>query len=219
MVAGSELKERAVLERLKDRYQRDGYSFYLYPSKDFLPSFLQGYRPDAVALKDNGGVIIEIKSQAGPQKELRLSELARLFAGRQDWRLEIVSAGEPQEQTFEAYSRNRIERELLTVEELARGGHLRAALVIAWGVLEAATRALRTRMNQEKLMPIGPNEVSELLAREGIIDQNTAQTLRRLGQLRNAIVHGNFEPKITEAEVDPLVATTRQLLDELQPAA
>ena len=44
-------RERLVLERLRETYEREGYEFFLQPSGDILPPFLRGFRPDAIALK------------------------------------------------------------------------------------------------------------------------------------------------------------------------
>jgi uncharacterized protein YutE (UPF0331/DUF86 family) len=219
MATYGERQERAVLERLRDRYEREGYSFYLYPPSDFLPSFLEGYRPDALALKEGSGVVIEVKSRASSPKDLRLSELARRFSGRDNWRLEIVNTeAYPDEPSIEPPSRAQIESELHGVEILTRQGQFRAAFVIAWSVLEAVVRALRREAQENVTRPLEANQISEMLARNGFIDQNSAQALRRLGRMRNAIVHGSLEQDVTQTEVASLMAITRGVLGQLEPA-
>jgi hypothetical protein len=45
-------REAAALHFMLTRLQEEGYSVFAQPSHAMLPTFLRGYRPDAIALKD-----------------------------------------------------------------------------------------------------------------------------------------------------------------------
>src|SRR5688572_10891025 len=106
-----ETQERLVLDRLREQFESDGYEFVVHPVS--LPSFLGDYRPDAIALKGNGGVVIEVKSRRHSGADKRLSELTRLFVDQADWRFDVVYSDAPTlVPQINAYPRGRTEEEL-----------------------------------------------------------------------------------------------------------
>jgi REase_AHJR-like len=217
MVISAEGTERTVLERLRETYEREGYGFYPYPPSELLPSFLGQYRPDAVALKGNGGVVIEIKARRGAQSDVRLSEVARLFKDNKDWRFSIVNVEDfPPEPDIEIFPAESMETELARVEQLAQQGQLRAAFVLAWGTLEATARALLAGYVGDKTRPMTPAELSEMLARYGLIDNDSATELRNLSMFRNAVVHGDLGLQVDQRSIASLKRVIRSLLKRLR---
>lgn len=215
MVVSAEAREELVLRRLRDRYERAGYSFHAHPPRELLPSFLDKYRPDAIALKDDGGVVVEIR-MPHTQSEVRLSEIARLFADQRNWRFEIVSLDEVGEiQDIQSSSRSLIEDELTRVEQLAEQGHHRAAFATGWATLEAAARTLLAGADEGRLILRYPTQIAETLARYGFIDQQTAKVLAGLVQVRNSVVHGNLAYKIDGQAVSSLIRITRGLVSQI----
>jgi len=83
--------EEEILALLRDRYLADGFQFIARPSRDLTPGFLGDYLPDAIALKGDGGVVIEIK--AGRDRRSRdMRDVAGRFALHPEWRFELVLA-------------------------------------------------------------------------------------------------------------------------------
>jgi uncharacterized protein YutE (UPF0331/DUF86 family) len=217
MVISAEGAERTVLERLRERYEREGYRFYPHPPNELLPPFLEQYRPDAVALKGDGGVVIEVKAHRGVRSDVRLSEVARLFRENKNWRFSIVNVEDfPPEPDIEIFPAESIETELARVEQLAQEGQLRAAFVLAWGTLEAAARALLSEYLEDKTRPMSPVELSEMLARYGLIDNDSAAGLRNLSSFRNAVVHGDLGLQVDQRSIASLNDITRSLLKQLR---
>jgi uncharacterized protein YutE (UPF0331/DUF86 family) len=217
MPIDAEARERIVLERLRDRYERKGYSFHLYPPRDFLPAFLGTYKPDAMSMKEKEGVIIEVKTRARRKEEdTKLSEIANRFKGQEGWTFQIVNIEDFPEQIIGVYRPDEIENELGKVERLAGEGQLRAAFILGWAALEAASRVLLSAKSENRSRPMLSDEVAEMLVRYGLTDQNSGRTLRELSRLRNAVVHGDLGQEVDENAITSLNQITRGLLDQLE---
>jgi uncharacterized protein YutE (UPF0331/DUF86 family) len=215
-VLTSESRERLVLDRLRDRYEREGYSFYTYPPRDLLPKFLGNYRPDAIALRNDDRIAIEIKDRASGQSQTRLAEIAQLFQGQQEWHFRVFSIDDfGRDPNIGIYGVDEIEKALLEVEHLAGAGQLRAAFVLAWAALEAATRAALAGEPHAKMRPISSDQIGEMLAGNGLIEQGAAKILRDLSRVRNALVHGDLGIEVDDHSIDALTTISRSLLGQL----
>jgi hypothetical protein len=53
-------REVDVLESILPRYEAEGFEVFVHPSPSILPPFMQSYRPDAIALKPDKKVAIEV---------------------------------------------------------------------------------------------------------------------------------------------------------------
>src|SRR3984957_10111918 len=84
--------EAAALHFMLTRLQEEGYSVFAQPSHAMLPTFLRGYRPDAIALKDGKNVAIEVVQSGGEEKKDRLVRLRELLADHHDWELRVFHA-------------------------------------------------------------------------------------------------------------------------------
>ena len=63
-VFGSSAAE--VIESLLPRYEAEGFDVYVNPSPSILPPFMQTYRPDAIALKKDKKIAIEVVGSSAP---------------------------------------------------------------------------------------------------------------------------------------------------------
>jgi uncharacterized protein YutE (UPF0331/DUF86 family) len=217
MVLTSEPRERLVLQRLRDRYEREGYSFYAYPPGDLLPHFLGNYRPDAIALKDNEKIAIEIKGRTTEQSRMRLSEIARIFQGQKYWHFLVFNIEDfDRDPNIRVYGVDEIEDALREVDHLAESGQVRAAFVLGWAALEAAVRALLAGDPADKMRPISSDQISELLAGTGLVEQNAARMLRELSRVRNALVHGDLGVEVDQPSIQSLEDIIRSLVDKLR---
>jgi uncharacterized protein YutE (UPF0331/DUF86 family) len=214
MPISSESREHAILERLRDQYEHQGYSFYTHPSRELLPTFLGQYRPDAVALKGDEGIIIEIKGRAN-KTELRLSEITRLFAGQTKWRFSIVNVDDfPGEELIRLYSPDRIEKALQEAQQLSQTGHTRAAFVLAWAAWEAAGRILLAPDTEPGVSPLSPTQMTQMLTQDSFLDEASARRLWNLARIRSAVVHGDLDKEVDQEAVTFLIAIARHLLEQ-----
>ena len=203
MVASSAIRERDFLQTLVPGYEAEGFSVFLHPAREMLPPFMRGYQPDAIAVKDDKKIAIEIKRDATRRAAGR-EELQRIFSEHPEWELRIYYIpGRAEEEDIQTPDLAEIDAALAEVDQLKRAGHLRAALIMAWAALEAAGRAL---LPQDLARPQPANKLIEVLASEGVVTPAEADSLRKAISLRNAATHGHFAVPITEQEVEQVVA-------------
>jgi hypothetical protein len=206
MTISSAMREREFLQILASGYEAEGFSVFLHPVREMLPPFMHGYRPDAIAIRNSTKIAIEIKGRATGHST-RTEQLENIFSKHPDWELRIYYIPDRADDShFQPPSLAELDAALAEVEQLKRDRHSRAALLMAWAALEAASRALvPERLGRAQT----PDRLIEMLASEGIITPAEADRLRKVYSLRNAAAHGDFAAPITEAEIDDVVAAAR----------
>lgn len=206
MTTLSSIRERDFLQSLVPSYEGDGFSVFLHPSREILPPFLRGYQPDAIAIKDDKKIAIEIKRDM-TQHAARLEQLQKIFEEHPDWELRVYYIPvRTEDEDIQAPGLPEIDAALAEVEQLKDAGYFRAALMMAWAALEAASRAL---LPQDLARPQPANRLIETLASEGVVTPSEADSLRKAISLRNAVTHGQFALPISEQQVDEVVAAAR----------
>lgn len=85
----AETTESQVLQRLIPELQAEGYEVYLHPNRALLPTFLQSYEPDAIGLRSDHNLAIEI-TRKSPDAQKRVDRVVNLFKGHDDWELRVV---------------------------------------------------------------------------------------------------------------------------------
>jgi len=210
-----EAREREILRMLKSHYENRGYSFVVHPSASIVPDFLKGHTPDALALKDLGGVVVEVVSDRGVATH-RLQALAKRFEGQRDWKLEVVTASTAD--TFvPTITRDEILAELEHICDLSAAGERRAGFLMAWAALEATARMLLKRAGHSTDKALVAEQIAELLTRHGFIDQTTSDQLRALIAARNSVAHGDLRRVVSRGDVDQVVSLVRELLSQEKP--
>jgi uncharacterized protein YutE (UPF0331/DUF86 family) len=204
MAPSSAIRETDFLQTLVPGYEAEGFSVFLHPARRMLPPFMRGYQPDAIAVKDDKKIAIEIKRDA-TRHVARMGQLQQIFSKHPEWELRVYYIpGRPEEEEdIKAPGLPEIDAALAEVDQLKRDGHLRAALIMAWAALEAAARAL---LPQDLARPQPANKLIEVLASEGVVTPTEADALRQAISLRNAATHGHFAVPITEQEIERVVA-------------
>lgn len=205
-VSGS--SEAEVIESLLPKYQAEGYDVYINPSPSILPPFMQTYRPDAIALKKDRKIAIEVVGTASPSTQ-KITRLQSLFEGHDDWELRVFYAS-PAASTnlVEIASIPAINDSIQSVIDLKSAGHLNPALVMAWATFEAVGRAL---LPNQFRRPQTPARLVEVLGAEGYITPEEADILRTASSVRNAVVHGHLNATVDEKTLDGLVAILQTL--------
>ncbi|WP_404438076.1 hypothetical protein [Bradyrhizobium daqingense] len=204
METEAEKREADILRTLRGRYEQRGYTFIPHPTADLVPSFLRGYRPDAIAVSDKGSIVIEVKAAKTPAAQKSLQQIARLVADRPDWKLEIYYAGDFPRAAYQRPSPDEVSRLVEEVHSLIGAGFLRAAVVMGWAAIEAIVRGLRAG-SESASAPMMPSASVEWLVSSGHLDPAAGRALRQMIRLRNAIVHGDQKLNMTGNETDVLV--------------
>src|SRR5262245_14200789 len=142
----SEITESNVLEALVPQLEEEGYTVYLHPGTLLMPPFLKDYQPDAIALRADKSLAIEIALRQTADNKERLQRIAKMFEGQDKWELRVywgtptALQGSLEVQTPEAI-RSRIEE----LRDLGDKGHLGPALLLGWATFEALARATMSR--------------------------------------------------------------------------
>lgn len=222
----SESEELAArIDGLMGRLQKDaekrGWKFYIQPSPQVIPEFLKGYRPDALGVGPDGGVVIEIKARRHDAQRESLSKVANLVEAQKGWEFRAFYVSPPVEV--------RPDLSVPTVSELASGiaearvllesGHERAALVIAWSLLEAIARLVTPQGERTRARPLSPVQAVQTLAEMGYLEEVDARRLRELTNLRNAVVHGGLRTVVPANDVARLIHDLEEITHNLDEAA
>jgi uncharacterized protein YutE (UPF0331/DUF86 family) len=205
--------QRVHPEAILPRYIAEGFTVITHPSSDVLPEFMRNYRPDAVALRSDKKIAIEIKTDE-PSTRKGIEQTKDLFSHHPDWEFRVYYVPKyPEEIPLQAATRREIEYYINEMTTLRDTGHLVASILVAWAVLEAVGRILAP---EQLARPQPPAQLVEVLAAEGYVSQAEADALRRGARLRNAAVHGHLAATATPESADELLAIVRRLEKSLR---
>jgi uncharacterized protein YutE (UPF0331/DUF86 family) len=186
--------EEIVVERLIPDLEAEGYDVIREPSPRMLPSFLGKYLPDLIALKTGSKLAIEVKS--GERRDNpALETISKLFKGHDDWEFRVVWLPTREKSPSpRIQDKKTILSSFAQCKELVKQGHHSAAMLLSWATLEAIGRNL---MASELERPQTPGRVIQYMAQNGIATPNEADRLRALVKLRNSLVHGELDARVT----------------------
>jgi uncharacterized protein YutE (UPF0331/DUF86 family) len=202
--------ETRVLALLRNQYEGEGYSFIEHPDVGNLPPFMEGYRPDALALGPNKSIAIEVKLRRDPRAENKLRAISERFKGQPLWEFRVVYGDEVEDEPISAPSPKQIKEHIEEAETLLAQNHPRAALVLGWAAIEGIARTLSPDFPSAGSRTM--RQAVELLEHLGRIRFQEAQELRKLLSLRSKVVHGDFHTSVTNAEVEPVLRAARTAL-------
>ena len=205
----------AVLENIVPELEAEGFEVYARPSARLLPPFLQACSPDAIALREDKNLAIEVLRKGSPS-EGKLDKLRELLSGRRDWELRVywISPANTPEAIGVASSKE-IEQAIDTIEDLSDKKLLAPALLMAWATLEALGRA---SLPERLVRPQTPSGLVQALAGDGYITPSEADRLRQLAEVRNRLVHGGLRVKIAARDIKSFTTVLRTLLKLLRSA-
>jgi len=151
----------------------------------------------------------------GPPSKAQEDRVRHRFERRKDWELRLYyvrpAGGKDR---LPAMADKTIDSSIASVESLIADGQSSAAVLIAWATFEALGRTL----SPEKFsQPQTAARLVEVLAGEGIVTPSEADLLRRLGNVRNRVIHGSLNERIDPADVESFVnvlKTLRQMTKE-----
>ena len=212
-------RERLLLERLRETYEAEGYEFFIEPPRDIIPAFLGSYRPDAIALRPEGSVIVEVKSRRSGKDDPKLAGIAAAVAGHEGWQFKVYfdeqSSDDP---PIAGPQRGELAAWLAELDQLVSAGHLRVALVFAWSILEATTRGLSRKRGSSFERPLSPLQIVQFLEMNSFVAREEARKLRDAARLRTMAVHGDFSVDVDRSLVDFLSTLLRRLVGEVDEA-
>lgn len=171
---------RAIAESLL----RDGWEVIVEPSANQLPEWLQGFQPDAIAIRGSELRVIEVKSRNSVvgNEELRiLSELVR------------ENGGTFQLFTHADYSKAdslQLASQLLNeARAVQSAGAFNAAALTGWAAIEAGLIQQGHRRGVD-VSTGGTLGVLRALYSADVISEQQFKKLQRIAKIRNALAHG-----------------------------
>lgn len=203
--------ETAVVERLIPELEADGFQVFAEPDRLIVPLFLGDYRPDLIALRNDRNLAIEVADR-GSAEGKRINEVARLFDKHPDWEFRLIWINQEQPSgDMVPQSLESVGQSLDEVDRLLAGGHDKAALLLAWAVLEALGRVL---IESRFRKPQTPKRLIEVMAAEGLLTPDEADFFRTLYPVRNALVHGGLSVEVDRTDVENLLVIMKSVLAE-----
>lgn len=205
--------ETLFLENMRPHYEERGYRFAVRPLGTEIPDFLASHRPDAVAWKGDGGIVIKLVSRPAQIAQPSVVELRNLIEEHPEWQLIVAHMGRDPSDTREmpVAGRGSILSRVDEAERLAADGHVAAAFVLGWSLLEATLNSLHPTADKR---PRTPGTVVQTLSMNGDISYEMEKALRPLIDLRNRIVHGDLDAMPSLDDVRQVLTAVRTALTE-----
>jgi hypothetical protein len=214
------MNNQQQLQKVKDKYDREGYEVVVLPRGEDIPSFARAYEPDLIATKGGEKVIVQVKKDRSDlAKDRSLARLAEITNAQPGWRFDLVilEAQSPMEELAsqaDEPSINKIEQLLAHAEQSAEAGDTLSAFVVAWSGLEAALRYRSRAAGLGHAKPVGATVLIRTLYSSGFLSSAELRRLDKANRTRNQIVHGFVTSRIGRNEVDYVVSLARRLLQD-----
>lgn len=172
-------------------YRRKGYDVVTDAAVGFVP----GARADLIATKQGDNRVIEVKTRSALRANPSTEMLACAVEAEPGWSFDLVLVPEPEilDAPSDAAPLDEvgIRQRLGEAALLLDASQDEAAFLLAWSACEAAIVHLLIEEDDTYEASVAP--ASRLLTEatmHGAISREENSTLRSLGKLRNAIVHG-----------------------------
>jgi REase_AHJR-like len=210
-----DVQQAAVLESIVPQLVAEGFEVFAHPSANLLPPFMQSYSPDAIAVRPDRKLAIEVLRK-GASSQKKLDQLRELLSDHRDWELRVYWISPSTiPQPVEPVLAKDVEGTIKTIEELISSGLLAPALLMEWATLEALGRAL---LPEKFARPQTPGRLVEVLAADGYVTPSEADRLRQLAVARNQLIHGGLRVKIVSRDIMGFAAILKTLLQILKTA-
>jgi len=221
MMSEAQLWESNVLRSLQQTSEARGLKFYIHPPREIVPEFLGDFRPDAMAIGPDGGIIIEVKLRRNAASERKLAAIARRVSDQKGWEFRAIYLNPPLDETpsITKPTPEQLQVTFKEIEALAKGGHPAAALVLGWAGLESLARLATANSDAKRSGGFSPIQAIQTLAEEGYIENEAADRLREMAKLRNAVVHGDFSVDVPKEQVEDLLSQLQAIASDIMSVA
>lgn len=212
----SAITERDVLSKMMPELRAEGYEVYLHPNRILLPPFFQDYTPDAIALRSDKNLAIQVSSRSSPPSQ-KLSKAIQLFENQPEWELRLIwIESVANEETVSIQTLPLMKDRIAEIRDLVGKGHLTPSLLLGWATFEAIARAI---LPQDFRRPQTPGRLVEILARDGRVTPTEAAKLRPLASKRNKLIHGDLQVSPSPTEIADFVSIIEELLQQAPKAS
>lgn len=185
-----EQKLKSTAQELSD----NGYKVLIEPSSSDLPFELGGYRPDLIAIKNDEGIVLEIKTSLNRLSVDRFQEIAERIASHSGWRFLLVTLDDIDEKILpsnqnELPSWDDLNSQLNKLNLLIHESLLEPALLFFWSILEAAMRK-RSIFQNIPIWRFPENNLLRHIFSSGEISVSDFDLFNTCLELKNKSAHG-----------------------------
>lgn len=195
-------EERVWEESIAAQLRDGGFEVHVEPERAQLPFDLGSYRPDLIATRDDGGLIVEIKRREQRLSIDRYVEVAALVRRHPGWRFLLIPTDRLKETGLAALlvlpSRSELIQRQNAAAMLLESRLYVPAFLTAWAGVESYLRLLA----EEFAVPIGslsPVALVKHLYSHGLLSVEQFNLLQALLPVRNRVVHGLDDPSLPES--------------------
>lgn len=181
-------------KQLSAELEQKGYHVTLAPNEKALPFDLGHYRPDLIATKENGGIIIEIKSSSKRISIDKLQNLSSQISKHEGWRFVLVTLDDIEPSIFsytpDSLPNNiELQERITKINQLIELGLLDVALLYLWSTIESCLRiiALNNNLPIERFITL---RLIDHIYSNGEVSMDEYDYLNNLYKVRNKIAHG-----------------------------
>lgn len=204
------------VESLANELLQKGYKVTVEPLVTDLPFTLGNYRPDLIASKDKGGIILEVKTNQRFSVD-RFQELAQRIAEHEHWRFLLVTLDDVTknllpESDDDLPSWNELSAKTESISALIQQLMLEPAVLYLWGTIEAM---LRKRAIVQKI-PIDRFQAVKLLNHmysSGEVSMNEFDSFKSILEKRNRVAHG-LVTSLGAKELEDCLSMARSLIEQ-----
>lgn len=214
--------ESLRVQKVRQVYRDKGYDVLIEPQGDHLPDFLQAFQPDLIVHKGDEHIVVEVRVRGQISDFPQVNELAKIVRNEVGWKFELFLLG-PENSFFvngaTLFTVEEIRSKIVELALFVENGHLEAAFLMGWSLVEATLRVLAVKEGIEGETAT-PDYLLKQMAFEGLIARETYHDLKYAQQTRNAIAHGFKSSQLTVETVQELIdLIDGELLQELDSVA
>jgi REase_AHJR-like len=184
-------------QKLKSTAQElseNGYKVLIEPSNSDLPFELGGYRPDLIAIKNDGGIVLEIKTSLNRLSIDRFQDIAERISSHSGWRFLLVTLDDINEKILPSNqsdlpSWDDLDSQLNKLNTLIQESFFEPALLFFWSILEAAMRK-RSIVQNIPIWRFPENNLLKHIFSSGEISVSDFDLFNTCLELRNKSAHG-----------------------------
>lgn len=207
--------EMQKIQAMAAELAEQGYEVIIEPTAERLPFPLGNYRPDLIAFKDDGGVVLEVRQSQHRLSVDRFQDIAEQIAAHKGWKFllvtldDVTDAGRP-EGLDDLPSWGELETKLGEVEQLSSDGYGDPALLYVWSAMEGALRrqAIAQHLPIERF---SPKALIDHMYSSGELSMEEFDVLKAIHVKRNRMAHG-VATKLGDRELNELLVLTRSLI-------
>ena len=133
------------VKSLAEKYESQGFRVSIEPKTDELPFELGNYQPDMIAIKDDSGLVIEVKTSLSRMSVDRLQALAEEVSKHPGWRFLLLTLEDIEAKSLPGTSEQfpswqELTHRFIQAHKLIENDEIEPAFLLMWSIFEGALR-------------------------------------------------------------------------------